>query len=93
MTCRPISGVVAGRVAPYNRRSGTGPAEKGTSVAAGATGDITLMVREVQSGRRAAADELLPLVYAQLRAVAWQARLPAGEPTPGDQGNEPELPE
>jgi RNA polymerase sigma factor (TIGR02999 family) len=30
------------------------------------------MVREVQSGRRAAADELLPLVYAQLRAVAQQ---------------------
>jgi len=30
------------------------------------------MVREVQSGRRAAADELLPLVYQQLRAVAQQ---------------------
>jgi RNA polymerase sigma factor (TIGR02999 family) len=28
------------------------------------------MVQAVQSGRRAAADELLPLVYAQLRAVA-----------------------
>jgi RNA polymerase sigma factor (TIGR02999 family) len=41
-------------------------------VAAGANGDITLMVREVQSGRRAAADELLPLVYQQLRAVARQ---------------------
>jgi RNA polymerase sigma factor (TIGR02999 family) len=30
------------------------------------------MVREVQSGRRAAGDKLLPLVYEQLRAVAQQ---------------------
>jgi RNA polymerase sigma factor (TIGR02999 family) len=41
-------------------------------VTVGATGDITLIVREVQSGRRAATDELLPLVYAQLRAIAQQ---------------------
>ncbi|MHC4416853.1 MAG: ECF-type sigma factor [Planctomycetota bacterium] len=41
-------------------------------MAVGDSGDITLIVREVQSGRRAAADELLPLVYAQLRAVAQQ---------------------
>jgi RNA polymerase sigma factor (TIGR02999 family) len=35
-----------------------------------ATGNFTEIVREVQSGRRAAADELLPLVYTQLRAIA-----------------------
>ena len=41
-------------------------------MAVGASGDITLLVQDVQSGRRAAADELLPLVYQQLRAVAQQ---------------------
>jgi RNA polymerase sigma factor (TIGR02999 family) len=41
-------------------------------VAVGESGEITQMVQAVQSGRRAAADDLLPVVYEQLRAIARQ---------------------
>jgi RNA polymerase sigma factor (TIGR02999 family) len=38
----------------------------------GDSGNVTVIVRDVQSGRRSAADDLLPLVYEQLRAIAEQ---------------------
>jgi len=54
-------------------------------------------LRPDEQAPAAEACQMLADVYGECamprRAAAWQARLPAGEPMPGDQGNEPELPE